>query len=144
MIQTAFPLPDTPALPTLGVQSHFLDLLPFSKCSTRSSSYLPTILRPPPAFSFSPRPGRHRTAEPQDVMHRTPYGDSVYRKDDLHTRILFQNVKGLTASTSCEDFKYCRDSLHSLQTDIVGLSETNLPWTQSSHIQSDFRQCLRR
>jgi hypothetical protein len=116
MFSTESTIPDTQASPTLGVPSHFLDLLPFSKCSARSSSYLPTIIRPPPAFSFSPRPGRHRSAEPQDVMHRTSYGDTVYRKDDLHTRILFQNVKGLTSSTSCEDFKYCLDSLHPLQT----------------------------
>lgn len=61
-----------------------------------------------------------------------------------HTRAFFQNIKGLTSSTSCEDFKYSLDRVHALQVDFSGLIETNLPWTQASHIQSDFRQCLRR
>ena len=99
--------------------------------------------RPSTFFPMS-RPGRTRTATPQDLAHHTSYGDSVYTKDDLHTRIMFQNVKGLTPSTSNEDFNYCLSSFHSLRTDIVGLSETNVPWLQAPHIQAAFRNSLRR
>jgi hypothetical protein len=78
-------------------------------------------------------------------MHRTSFGDTVvHQKDAFHSRIFFQNIKGLTASPSCEDFKYSLASLSDLQTDIVSLSETNLPWEQTPHIQADFRSCLRR
>ena len=116
---------------------------PFSrgiKCPPDSSR----ILSPQSTIFPTLRPGRIRAATPQDTLHRTAFGDTIYHKDEMHTRILFQNVKGLTPSTSCEDFKYCLDSLSSLQTDIVGLSETNVPWIQSTHHQADFRTCLRR
>ena len=77
-------------------------------------------------------------------MHKRSFGDDVIFKDSTHTRIFFHNVKGLTFSTSCEDFKYCLDSLHSLQMDLVGISETNLPWLQVPHLTAEFRHCLRR
>lgn len=94
-----------------------------------------------PSFFLPPRPGRIRSALPQDSMRRQSFGDNVFHKDDLHTRVFFQNTNGLTPSSSCKYFKYCLNSLHSLQTDIVCLSETNLPWLQASHLQADFRAC---
>ena len=90
------------------------------------------------------RPGRIHSASPQDVAHSQAFGDDVYHKDAQITRIFYQNVKGLTYSSSGEDFKYCLDSLQSLQTDIAGLSETNLPWLQAPYLQADSRQCLRQ
>lgn len=59
-------------------------------------------------------------------------------------RIYFQNVKGLTHSSGCEDYKYCLNNLSTLSVDIVGLSETKTPWTQLPHLQDNFRRCLRR
>jgi hypothetical protein len=53
-------------------------------------------------------------------------------------------VKGLTHSSGCEDYKYCLNNLSTLSVDIVGLSETNTPWTQLPHLQDNFRRCLRR
>ena len=86
----------------------------------------PMFISRPSTFFPTLRPGRNRNrnAIPTDSLHRQSFGDDVFFKDSTHTRIFFQNVKGLTFSSSCEDFKYCLDSLHSLQTDLVGLSET--------------------
>ena len=98
-----------------------------------------------PTFFDMHRPGRNRNAPPQDLDPLRAFGDDVYHKDAQFTRLFFQNVKGLTYSTSGEDFKYVLDSLKSsVQADVVGLSETNLPWIQAVHLQDDFRQCLRR
>ena len=103
----------------------------------------PMFIPRPPTFFPTLRPGRNRNASPADLKHRHLFGDDVFFKDSTHTRIFFQNVKGLTFSTSCEDFKYCLDTLH-LQMDLVGLSETNLPWLQLPHLSAEFRNCIRR
>jgi hypothetical protein len=94
---------------------------------------------------MSLRPGHTQS---QDLYNPSPdqsFGNDVYIKDKNHVRIFFQDTKGLTSAPSCEDFKYYLDSLFSLETDIVGLSETNLPWLQIPHLlQAEFRQCMRR
>ena len=109
----------------------------------RSGTGIPPILYPPPSFATI-RPGRTRSAEPQDSSYMLSFGADFNIKDASHTRIFYQNIKGLSVSTGCEDFKYCLSSLHNLQVDYCGIVETNLPWTQAPHLQSEFRQCLRR
>ena len=94
--------------------------------------------------SFPSRPGRKQFATPQDETPNVSYGDDVYSKHPDTMRIFFQNIKGLTHSAACEDYKYCLHSLSNLQADIVGLTETNTPWLQAPHLQADFRQCIRR
>ena len=56
---------------------------------------------------------------------------------------IFPKVKGLiTYSSGCEDYKYCLHNLSTLSDNIIGLSETNIPWTQLTHLQADFCHCL--
>jgi hypothetical protein len=69
----------------------------------------------------------------------TSYGDNIHNKQDQHTRIFFQNVKGLTHSITSEDYEYYLHNLKTLQVDIAGLAETNSPW-QLYHIRRDFLQ----
>ena len=97
----------------------------------------------PHDISFTDRPHRIRRARPQDTSPTKSYGDYSRSKDERHARIFFQNVKGLTHTTGCEDFHYCLDAVQRLEADIVGLSETNSPWLQSPNLQNDFRQCVR-
>ena len=102
-------------------------------------------ISPPLASLFNTlRPGRTRVADPHDTAHWQSFGDTVHEKDASHTRFFFQNIKGLTNSTSCEGFKYTLHSLHGLHVDFCGLAETNLPWLQVPHLQDEFRQCVRR
>ena len=108
-----------------------------------SPTYTKNLKIPGPISLSSSHPGRTRKAA-HDPHHRQSFGGSISTKDDFHTRVFFQNIKGLTSSSSCEDFKYCLDSLVSFKTDIVGLSETNVPWDQVPHLPADFRTCLRR
>ena len=70
--------------------------------SSRGSS--PPQAPPLPFLSNMTRPGRNRGARPQDTEYHRALGDDVYHKDVQSTRIFFQNVKGLTYSTSGEDF----------------------------------------
>ena len=108
-----------------------------------SPTYIKNLKTPVPLTLPSSRPGRTRKAAHDPHQHHS-FGDSISNKDDFHTRIFFQNIKGLTSSSGCEDFKYCLASLATFQTDIVGLSETNMPWNQVPHLPADFRACLRR
>ena len=108
-----------------------------------SPTCLKNLKLPVPLSLPTSRPGRIRNAT-HDPHHRQSFGNSIHKRDDFHTRVFFQNTKGLTSSTSCEDFKYCLDSLASFKTDVVGLSETNMPWEQVPHLPADFRACLRR
>ncbi|KAI2501850.1 hypothetical protein MHU86_12615 [Fragilaria crotonensis] len=99
-------------------------------------------LAPIPSLLQAARGAQFTT--PQDAAPRKFYGDDVYLKHPDAFRIFFQNVKGLTYSSGCEDYKYCLHNLSTLSVDIAGLSETNTPWNQLAHLQSDFRRCLRR
>jgi hypothetical protein len=86
------------------------------------------------------RPGRfyiHIEEGTDDVL--TSYGDNVNIIDSSSLRIWFQNVKGLTTSSTGEDYEYYLHNLHLLQVDIAGMAETNSPW-QLPHVRSDFIQ----
>ena len=110
---------------------------PFKRGPSRLLSPGPMIIQPAQAFSSFSCPGRKRSTVSQDLLQRASFGNNLYRKKELHTRFLFQIIKG-------EDFKYCLDSVKSLHVNMVRLSKTNLPWHQSPSIQADFRQGLRR
>jgi hypothetical protein len=90
------------------------------------------------------RPGRfysHIEEGTDDVL--TSYGDNVNIKDSSSLRIWFQNVKGLTTSSTGEDYEYYLHNLQLLQVDIAGMAETNSPW-QLPHVRSDFIQQTRK
>ena len=93
-----------------------------------------------------PRLGRRQFAHPEDANPEVSYGDDVAFKPAADTiLVFFQNIKGLTHSSGCEqDYKYCLNSLSSLQVNIAGLTETNTPWLQAPHLQADFRHCMER
>jgi hypothetical protein len=57
--------------------------------------------------------------------------------------LFFQNVKGLTYSTSVEDYRHYLSCLQAYAVDIAGLAETNTCWSHP-HVCSDFRTSLRR
>jgi hypothetical protein len=42
---------------------------------------------------------------PSDPVPDKSFGDSIIQKDELTTRLFFQNIKGLTSSTSGEGFR---------------------------------------
>ena len=71
------------------------------------------------------------------------YGDAVIQKVPDTTRIFFQNVKGLTHTTSQEDYRYYMSCLQGLSTDIAGFSETNACWSHP-HLRADFQSAVRR
>ena len=93
-----------------------------------------------PSPPLNNRPNRHFSKyQADDLNILTSYGDNIHNKQDQHTRIFFQNVKGLTHSTTSEDYEYYLHNLKTLQVDIAGLAETNSPW-QLYHIRRDFLQ----
>ncbi len=81
------------------------------------------------------RPGRSIIRTPVDEHPQTSFGDSPYVEDDSATRFFFQNIKGLTHTSSGEDYKHYLSSLHDLNhVDIAGLAETNSAWSHP-HLQ---------
>lgn len=90
------------------------------------------------------RPGRYfrRTQHCENDITMS-YGDIMKPKDDRMVRIFFQNVKGLTYTTTGEDYEYYMHNLKNLQVDITGLAETNSPW-QLNHIRCEFLNRTRR
>ena len=89
------------------------------------------------------RPGRRTRSTPLDPFPDKSFGDRIIQKDKLTTRLFFQNVKGLTYSTSGEDYRYYLSCLQAYAVDIAGLAETNTCWSHP-HVCSDFRTSLRR
>ena len=85
------------------------------------------------------RPGRHYRKKEFGVQEHMSkeYGDSVHQKKVNSVRFFFQNVKGLTYSSSGEDYEYYLHNIQQLQVDIAGLAETNTPW-QHHYIKSEF------
>jgi hypothetical protein len=84
------------------------------------------------------RPGRSiRYRQSNDTNIITSYGQDVRIKEVNAVRFFFQNVKGLTYSSSGEDYEYYFQNLKNLQVDVAGMAETNTPW-QLNHIKTDF------
>ena len=91
----------------------------------------------------STRPGRRFRKNGLDPAPATSYGDPVIQKPSSSIRILFQNVKGLTYTSTKDDYNYYLQCIRGLDVDIFGLAETNTCWTHH-HLTSDFRSCLHR
>ena len=115
----------------------------FHPLSSRNSG---TSLPPVSAsrlLSFpSYRPGRRSRSVPLDPSPTQSYGDSIRFKAPNTIRIFFQNVKGLTHSTTMEDYRYYLSCIQGYDIDIAGLSETNTCWAHY-HLTSDFRATVR-
>lgn len=78
-----------------------------------------------------------------DPLAVNRYGDEIFFKDPKSTRIMFQNVKGLTYTTSTEDYRYYLQGMSSYSADIFGMAETNTSW-QHPHLQLAFRDLVQR
>jgi hypothetical protein len=92
----------------------------------------------------STRPGRRFRTNPIDPSPaNNSYGDPIIQKVTGSIRIFFQNVKGLTHTSTSEDYKYYFQCLQGLEVDLFGLSETNTCWSHY-HLASDYRASLRR
>jgi hypothetical protein len=89
------------------------------------------------------RPGRKCRETSLDPCPSKYYGDAIIQKSRSSTRIFFHNVKGLTYSTGCEDYRYYLSCLQAYDIDIAGLSETNTCWSHS-HLSTEFRAIVRR
>jgi hypothetical protein len=71
------------------------------------------------------------------------YGESVDIRDPSHIRIYFQNVKGLSYSTSGQNYGYYLSCIANIDADITGMAETNSAW-QHHHLQSKFKANVHR
>jgi hypothetical protein len=96
-----------------------------------------------PILSLSSRPGRRTRTTPIDPQPDTFFGDAIIQKHKQSIRIFFQNVKGLTYSTSGEDYRYYLSCLNAYQVDIGGLAETNTCWAHP-HLRTEFQSSVRR
>lgn len=81
------------------------------------------------------RKGRTFARKSVDLHPEKFYGDTIHEKQSSHLRIFFQNVKGLSRTTTSDDYRYYSQALRELQVDICGLAETNKPWTLLHHRQ---------
>ena len=89
------------------------------------------------------RAGRIYQRKKSDLQADVSYGDPIVFKEKGTTRFMFQNVKGLTQTTGCEDYNYYLEWMSSLSVDIFGMSETNTSW-QQPHLRNDFISRVRR
>ena len=116
-----------------------------SRGSYRTLSIDPSIPLIPVSslMSLPPRHSRKSRAEPLDQCPSKSYGAPVIQKPPEATRFLFQNVKGLSVSSSKEDYQYYFTCLQALHVDVAGLAETNTCW-QHPHLKDDFLSAIRR
>ena len=91
----------------------------------------------------SHRPGRKSRSTPLDPYPNLHYGDPIIQKKHNTIRLYFQNVKGLTYSTSREDYNYYMSCLRAYDVDIAGLSETNTCWAHP-HLSNELKGSVRR
>ena len=71
------------------------------------------------------RPRRQMRLQSVDEFPNIPYGDPIIQKHKGSTRLFFQNSKGLTHTTTGEDYGYYMSCLSAFQVDIFGIAETN-------------------
>ena len=74
--------------------------------STSTSRQMATPSNKDTNRNLNNRPNRHFTKyDTDDISIITSYGDTIHKKHESHTRIFFQNVKGLSYSTSGEELR---------------------------------------
>jgi hypothetical protein len=96
-----------------------------------------------PLLPMNHRPGRNPLRQTQDIDLHASYGDSHYERSPNTIRIFFQNVKGLTYTTTGEDYAYYLSCTAELGADIVGMAETNSAW-EHFHIRNTFSTIARK
>ncbi|KAI2507900.1 hypothetical protein MHU86_6558 [Fragilaria crotonensis] len=89
------------------------------------------------------RPGRLTIRRTVDPVADQSFGDAIVYKAPNTTRVMFQNVKGLTSTQEGSDYRYFLSSMLSYSVDIFGMAETNLGW-QHTHLRNAFKQCVQR
>ncbi|KAI2499477.1 hypothetical protein MHU86_14997 [Fragilaria crotonensis] len=114
--------------------------------------------RTPPSKPRTPPRNRHhhRTPSPspksgdrrkfrinQDIDVDTSYGNQVHNRDPQHIRIFFQNVKGLTYSSTGQDYDYYLSCRSTIDSDITGMAEANTAW-QHPHLKMAFADRVKR
>jgi hypothetical protein len=109
-----------------------------SSANPRTSPHTSTLNTIP-----TTRRGRILARKSSDPHPEEAYGDSIHTKDDTHLRVFFQNVKGLSYTTTSDDYQYYSQALRALRVDISCLAETNKPW-QLPHHKNDFRTASRK
>ncbi len=93
--------------------------------------------------STTTRPERRTLRQPLDIDINSSYGDSIHTREPSTIRIFFQNVKGLTCTTTGEDYGYYFSSVSALGADIIGMAETNSAWTHF-HLRQTFHASARK
>jgi hypothetical protein len=89
------------------------------------------------------RPNRTPFRRHEDPHVLQSYGDPITNEKQSRTiRIYFQNIKGLSYTTTREDYKYDFNHLDDLQVDIAGLAETNSAW-QHQFLRNELIQASR-
>ncbi len=90
------------------------------------------------------RQGRLQQRKTTDPESHKSFGDAIIYKEPNCTRFLFQNVKGMTYSTGCEDYRYFLSGRTSFSVDLYGgMAETSTGW-QHTHLQADLKSCICR
>ena len=74
------------------------------------------------------RPGRIPFRKSQTIDIQTSYGSSYLDREPSSLRVFFQNTKGLTYSSTREDYDYYFTCTKSIGADIIGMAETNTAW----------------
>ena len=83
------------------------------------------------------RPGRNPLRSNHTIDLTTSYGSPLQARNTTDIRIFFQNTKGLTYSSTGEDYDYYLSCTKSLGADIIGMAETNTAW-QHHHLRQLF------
>ena len=89
------------------------------------------------------RPGRTTFKQSQTIDIQASYGSSHWERDPSSLRIFFQNTKGLTYSSTGEDYDYYLTCTKSLGANIIGMAETNTSW-QHPHLRYLFSSRARK
>ena len=97
----------------------------------------------PPTTQYHPRPGRSKLRQLLNVDLNSSYGASIREQDSSSIRVFFQNVEGLTYTTTGEDYAKYLSCTSSLGADIIGMAETNSAWSHS-HLRHSLHQQSRK
>lgn len=68
----------------------------------------------------SQRPGRFQKRKSMDIEANKSFGDAIIYKEPTSTRFFFQNVKGMTFTRGCEDYRYFLSAMMSYSIDFYG------------------------
>jgi hypothetical protein len=125
-------------------RTHYLPVIdPLTPSITHQQESLPNSNQPNRESLHQVRPGRRTLRQPEDVDLQASYGHSIYVRAETTIRIFFQNVKGLTYTTSGEDYAYYLSCVKNIGADIMGMAETNSAWTHF-HLRNSFHDIAKK